>query len=967
MMRLAKRVLALMLCVVLCMSIVPTAYAHTQVMTAGDFCAYLMYVVNRRDSKYGSGGVYSVGQYDGTNIYFDCWGLGESIICTRGQIVINKDPSLNPWSLWDTSCGCGSRTGDWLKSQCQLSNDFSNIISGEWLFKDDSSGHCYHVGYYIGDGQVIESTSDGGNNTQISFIDSNGRCSGISGRGSSWAWTSHAKVPWIDYTGFESPDILPDSIGLTQHTSYTCTLASAAMMLRAHLYRWGNSNWSSVTEESIKSVAWCDDGLYHNFTYSIGESWMTVSYKDCSGMSMSELMSELYSAPEGIPNTGIVIYDRGIPHAVFVSDYQGEVVYCFDPANNYSGRRPLSDSYLGTRIGSQDNILRSIDGYWYVSSYYISPDESQSMTNGAGQTIPDGNYIIAAAADTRYYLDIDGAAYPANNNSNVILWGPRGDSLDPYDTWTVKYIDEGGFYSICQNGTSMALDVSDWSSVIGTNVQVYPSSQRWSISPNNNGSYRILAKCSGLSLDFDGGNLEAGTNVKQWSANDSIAQQWTFIPYEYVPPAPNNRIIFHPEGGTLGEPIASRNIDGVNTGRLGGQLIAYMSPLQYSDCNYYGHEIAVDSTGTVVGIREYGNENQLSIPDGGFVLSGQYAWPEDLNDGSHFLSNVAIGQYVGLDVDNMQAYIFDSYSDYLANFKYVKSNEQYGTLPEPVRDNYIFEGWYSAAEGGTEITSSSAYSTNELYAHWSAGTYTISYDANGGKDAPSSQTKIYDQTLTLSSDVPTRANTIIGSYTVTLNANGGSVSPASLTTNLTSSYSFKNWNTAANGSGTSYAPGASYTANAALTLYAQWDSRTTTAAVNLPTPTRDDCIFLGWGTSATAASGFTGSYTPTGNVTLYAIWLVPDFVLPASLTEIGEEAFSGCAFTYVKLSERTRSIGQFAFADCPNLRYIYIPAATTSIDRYAFAEVTGLTIFGKAGSYAEAFADARGFTFEAVD
>ena len=199
MMRLAKHVLALMLCVVLCMSIVPTAWAHTQVMTAGDFCVYLMYVVNRRDSKYGSGGVYSVGQYDGTNIYFDCWGLGESIICTRGQIVINKDPSLNPWSLWDTSCGCGSRTGDWLKSQCQLSNDFSNIISGEWLFKDDSSGHCYHVGYYIGDGQVIESTPDGGNNTQISFIDSNGRCSGISGRGSSWAWTSHAKVPWIKY------------------------------------------------------------------------------------------------------------------------------------------------------------------------------------------------------------------------------------------------------------------------------------------------------------------------------------------------------------------------------------------------------------------------------------------------------------------------------------------------------------------------------------------------------------------------------------------------------------------------------------------------------------------------------------------------------------------------------------------------------------------------------------------------
>lgn len=35
-------------------------------------------------------------------------------------------------------------------------------------------------------------------------------------------------------------------------------------------------------------------------------------------------------------------------------------------------------------------------------------------------------------------------------------------------------------------------------------------------------------------------------------------------------------------------------------------------------------------------------------------------------------------------------------------------------------------------------------------------------------------------------------------------------------------YTFSAWNTAQNGSGTSYAPGGSYTANAAVTLYAQW-------------------------------------------------------------------------------------------------------------------------------------------------
>ena len=151
-------------------------------------------------------------------------------------------------------------------------------------------------------------------------------------------------------------------------------------------------------------------------------------------------------------------------------------------------------------------------------------------------------------------------------------------------------------------------------------------------------------------------------------------------------------------------------------------------------------------------------------------------------------------------------------------------------------------------------------------------TYTITYNANGGTGAPSAQTKTHDVVLTLSTTKPTRANASAGSYTVTLNANGGSVSTDKLTAARTTSYTFKNWNTAANGGGTSYNPGASYTANAAATLYAQWNSSTTTAAVTLPSPTRNGYSFQGWATSATATGGSTGNYTPTGNVTLYAIW-----------------------------------------------------------------------------------------------
>ena len=89
----------------------------------------------------------------------------------------------------------------------------------------------------------------------------------------------------------------------------------------------------------------------------------------------------------------------------------------------------------------------------------------------------------------------------------------------------------------------------------------------------------------------------------------------------------------------------------------------------------------------------------------------------------------------------------------------------------------------------------------------------------------------------------------------------------------------------------------------------------------------------------------------------------PDLILPASLTEIGEEAFSGGAFTYVKLPHKARTIGQNAFADCPNLVAVYIPAATRSIHEQAFGSLQTLVIFGKTGSVAETYAAAHGYVF----
>lgn len=195
---------------------------------------------------------------------------------------------------------------------------------------------------------------------------------------------------------------------------------------------------------------------------------------------------------------------------------------------------------------------------------------------------------------------------------------------------------------------------------------------------------------------------------------------------------------------------------------------------------------------------------------------------------------------------------------------------------KPTRTGYTFLGWSlssTATSASYQPGGSITLTANDtLYAVWKANTYTVSYNANGGSGAPSNQTKTYGVTLTLSNTKPTRTG-----------------------------YTFSAWNTAQNGSGTSYAPGGSYTANAAVTLYAQWTVNTYVVTFDaqggsvtpasksvtygqpygsLPVPVRAGYRFDGWFTVATGGTQVTAEtvVTVTAAQTLYAHWTVQSIV-----------------------------------------------------------------------------------------
>lgn len=199
-----------------------------------------------------------------------------------------------------------------------------------------------------------------------------------------------------------------------------------------------------------------------------------------------------------------------------------------------------------------------------------------------------------------------------------------------------------------------------------------------------------------------------------------------------------------------------------------------------------------------------------------------------------------------------------------------------GTLPTPTRAStaeysYTFAGWFTAASGGTQISSTTTVTGNvTYYAHWTATkrSYTATFNGNGGSTpSPSSITKEY--------------NTALGT----------------LPTCTRTGYTFLGWYTASSG-GTKISSTTKITGT--VTYYAQWaiNSYTLTYNVNggnavspasksvqygsaygtLPTPTRASTAqysytFAGWYTAATGGTQVTVNTTMgAGNTTIYAHW-----------------------------------------------------------------------------------------------
>lgn len=197
---------------------------------------------------------------------------------------------------------------------------------------------------------------------------------------------------------------------------------------------------------------------------------------------------------------------------------------------------------------------------------------------------------------------------------------------------------------------------------------------------------------------------------------------------------------------------------------------------------------------------------------------------------------------------------------------YAQYSTQLGNLPDPTPpNNYTFDGWYY---NGIKVTATATISNDitltAQYLEIIEETFSITYIGNGGY-LTGNEVSITDVfNVGDGADVRGVGSIVNGSKTctVTLDPGSGSVSPKQ----RQFSCLFDSWNTAADGSGTSYHYGdtVSLTANTNLRLYAQYDPYILQDG-DLPDPTPPgDETFAGWSPYISSVSDditLTATYT----------------------------------------------------------------------------------------------------------
>ena len=267
-------------------------------------------------------------------------------------------------------------------------------------------------------------------------------------------------------------------------------------------------------------------------------------------------------------------------------------------------------------------------------------------------------------------------------------------------------------------------------------------------------------------------------------------------------------------------------------------------------------------------------------------------------------------------------YYFESSGSVDSRIKLYDSNGTELAYDDDSGSDYNFLLNYTLQGGQTYYIKIYAYSNKTGNIPFTIkGLCNITYDANGGADAPSSQETFVGESIYLSSSAPRRCG-----------------------------YTFLGWSESPDATTPQYQPGDAFSVNNNVTLYAVWETSTMANYLEYEIYWTNDRIVI-----TGCDDTYEGELVIPDTIDGYSVVRIEDasfedckyitkISIPDSVSYIGNYAFIGCtSLTSVNIPDTVTSIGDYAFSGCASLTSITIPNGVTSIGEYTFSDCTSLT------------------------
>ena len=543
-------------------------------------------------------------------------------------------------------------------------------------------------------------------------------------------------------------------------------------------------------------------------------------------------------------------------------------------------------------------------------------------------TTTTANYTKTILVNVAVKKVAPNAVITVTQTNGTMIWGSAGSGFDPdyipaaqiFDYMTITdYDDDGNAYTVL-DGSNQASFLNNISSVVAD------SDNKTGFTINFPDGTKLVIKCA---APYNSGTLQFKKYNNKFlmcgskAYNNPTAATWNVTSYTYTGRngvavtygkrgftstttstsyslsnlSSNKFLMFDAQGGTVSPsytgtspatlPTPTREgytfqnwntkADGTGTARNAGDSMTFSSSTTLYAIWAKNVTVSFSSEETIVSTVSGGAGTSSTLPSLTHAVSWLEGWytaeeggTKIGNAGDSFTMPSADTTYYA-HLSPKYTVIYNANGGTVSPDSFVYTGTAL-TLPTPTNGSKTFEGWFTAAEGGTKVgTGGDSYVPTadiELFAQWSDNIL-VTFNGNGGTAGTNSAT--YDHVTPITLPNATRTN-----------------------------YRFDGWYSAADGGDLIGVAGANYEPTEPITLYAHWTTYTVTfnansgsvspanaicapgSSITLPTPTRTGYTFNGW---YTASSGGTkvgnagASYTPSSSCTIYAQWTIKTYTV----------------------------------------------------------------------------------------